>query len=214
MFLKFLLYGTYCLISLSPAEAPDGNLPGQESGFPLPGLLISILWCSLVLVFIQHKKLHSRKKQLLILSQEKQRQAVLQKHLYACIHQLVQADYEIRQLQQQRSAVSLNGGTEAEQKLAELSKRKLLTDEDCITFDKLFEQTYPGFSERLKDEHPDLTSGERRLAAFYYLKLDNQEIARITGITPLSVKKARHRLRKKLPIAQDNHDLITYFRLL
>ena len=54
------------------------------------------------------------------------------------------------------------------------------------------------FQEKLKKEYPNLTAYDLRLCIYLKAGLSTKEIATILNITPDSVKKAKHRLRKKL----------------
>lgn len=54
------------------------------------------------------------------------------------------------------------------------------------------------FQEKLKTQYPSLTSYELRLCTYLRANLSTKEIAILLNITPDSVKKAKHRLRKKI----------------
>lgn len=59
------------------------------------------------------------------------------------------------------------------------------------------------FQEDLKSRYPELTSYDIRLCTYLKSNLSTKEIATLFNITPDSVKKAKHRLRKKLGISPD-----------
>ena len=98
-------------------------------------------------------------------------------------------------------------------RLSELRQMKILTEEDWRTFRQHFERVYRGFLDRLTDQYPDLTKGERRMFVLVKLNLSTSEIADILGISSDSVKKARYRLRKKLQLPDDQplNDFIQAF---
>ena len=54
------------------------------------------------------------------------------------------------------------------------------------------------FQAQLKNEYPELTAYDLRLCTYLKSNLSTKEIATLFNITPDSVKKAKHRLRKKL----------------
>lgn len=56
------------------------------------------------------------------------------------------------------------------------------------------------FRQRLKCQYPCLTAYDIRLCTYLRSHLSTKEIAVLLNITPDSVKKAKHRLRKKLAI--------------
>ncbi|MBX2966515.1 MAG: tetratricopeptide repeat protein [Cyclobacteriaceae bacterium] len=89
-------------------------------------------------------------------------------------------------------------GTEQFEDLEKIVNLTILTDEDWKEFKTLFERVHKGFIKELVSKFPDLTNAEIRLAALLKLKLSTREIAGILGISPESVSKTRHRLRKKL----------------
>ena len=59
------------------------------------------------------------------------------------------------------------------------------------------------FFSRLDERFPKLTKSERELCGLIRLRLDGKEIAVIRNIHPSSVRKLRHRLRKKLEMESD-----------
>ncbi len=59
------------------------------------------------------------------------------------------------------------------------------------------------FQRQLKLRFPRLTSYDVRLCTYLKSNLSTKEIATLLNITPDSVKKAKHRLRKKMKIAPD-----------
>lgn len=69
----------------------------------------------------------------------------------------------------------------------------LQTDMETINYD---------FYTKLKNLFPELTQNERELCGMILLNLSSKDIASNKNITPNAVKKARQRLRKKLPISQ------------
>lgn len=59
------------------------------------------------------------------------------------------------------------------------------------------------FQNRLKHRHPELTTYDLRLCTYLKANLATKEIATLLNITPDSVKKAKHRLRKKIGVRSD-----------
>ncbi|MDO1448378.1 tetratricopeptide repeat protein [Rhodocytophaga aerolata] len=78
-------------------------------------------------------------------------------------------------------------------------------DKDWEDFKLYFEQVHKDFFVKLKAKHPELSSGELKLAALVRLNLNLKESATILGISPESVKTSRHRLRKKLNLGEDQN---------
>jgi tetratricopeptide (TPR) repeat protein len=97
------------------------------------------------------------------------------------------------------------GGTERSgyRRLRHMINGSAQTDRDWENFNRHFDQVHQGFLGKLKDTHPALTSNDLRLSAMLKLNLNSKEVAGIMNISPDSVKKARHRLRKKLNLPEE-----------
>jgi tetratricopeptide (TPR) repeat protein len=78
-------------------------------------------------------------------------------------------------------------------------------DKDWEDFKLYFEQVHKNFFTKLKENHPELSSSELKLAALVRLNLNLKESATILGISPESVKTSRHRLRKKLNLGEEQN---------
>ena len=86
----------------------------------------------------------------------------------------------------------------------------LKQEEEWNQFQIYFNDIHPGFtSELIKKAASKLSASELRLAMLVRLNLSSKEIATILRVTPDSIRVARYRLRKKLPIASEQ-DLIHY----
>lgn len=72
-------------------------------------------------------------------------------------------------------------------------------------FRKHFEDVHENFFETLRARQTDLNASDMKLCALLRLKLSNKEISTILGISPDSIKVARHRLRKKLQLSEDQN---------
>lgn len=78
-------------------------------------------------------------------------------------------------------------------------------DKDWDEFKTYFEGVHPNFFSKLKSTHSELSAGELRLCALIRLNLNLKESAGLLGISPDSVKTARHRLRKKLKLGEESN---------
>ncbi len=94
-------------------------------------------------------------------------------------------------------------GEEETKLVADFSSVRILTDDDWEEFKTLFDNVHQGLRERLKKNHGDLTVAEQRLFLLMKLDMSTKEIAKILGVSPESVKKARYRLKKKLVLVDD-----------
>ena len=89
------------------------------------------------------------------------------------------------------------------ERLNELTKATILTEEDWKKFQELFEQVHKGFFIRLKDKLPHLTHAEIRLLCLTKLKLNPKEMAGILAISSETIIKTRYRLNKKLSLSDE-----------
>ena len=64
------------------------------------------------------------------------------------------------------------------------------------------DQVNLSFFKKLGEKHPLLTENEKELCGLFLLKLSSKDIAIIRNVTPNAIKKARQRIRKKLPISE------------
>lgn len=79
----------------------------------------------------------------------------------------------------------------------------LSQDTEWDEFMNIFEEIYPEFTKKLNALASEaLSPAELRLGMLLRMNLSSKEIASILRVTPDSVRVARYRLRKKLPISQ------------
>ncbi len=91
-------------------------------------------------------------------------------------------------------------GTSLNQMINELKHGQ--DDKIWKEFEHRFRNVHDAFYESLNKRFPDLTPGEKKLAAFLRLNLTTKDISAITLQSPDSIKVARSRLRKKLGLTQ------------
>ncbi len=91
-------------------------------------------------------------------------------------------------------------GTSLDQMVAELKRGQ--DDKIWKEFEHRFRNVHDAFYKSLNKRFPDLTPGEKKLAAFLRLNLTTKDISAITQQGPDSIKVARSRLRKKLGLTQ------------
>jgi DNA-binding CsgD family transcriptional regulator len=90
-------------------------------------------------------------------------------------------------------------------RLTRLIDYSFTLDKDWDEFKLYFERVHQDFFGRLKEQYPSLSANELRLCALLKLNLSVKEMASLMGISPESVKMARHRLRKKLGLTSDQN---------
>ncbi|MGB3589953.1 MAG: tetratricopeptide repeat protein, partial [Tunicatimonas sp.] len=177
--------------------------------------LLSLLLIGFFVIRIQRQKVNRKQTQL------KNSQALLasvKENAYLKEQRLLQ---ELEHRNQQLTSYTLNFVQKNElmnnvrQQVDELQKQKQWTsrdfrrikmhiqqhvsiDQDWEHFRLHFESVHPDFFHNLTESFDNLGSKELRLCALIRLNMSIKESATVLGISPDSVKTARHRLRKKM----------------
>ncbi|MCO6176156.1 tetratricopeptide repeat protein [Flavobacterium sp. NRK F10] len=90
----------------------------------------------------------------------------------------------------------------------------LQQDSEWNDFNVFFEEIHPNFTKNLSEAAIEtLTPTELKLGILLRLNLSSKEIASILRVTPDSVRVARHRFRKKLPL-DTKEDLVAFLLAL
>lgn len=91
-------------------------------------------------------------------------------------------------------------------KLSVLKKkidREIDNEKQNRIFETYFDEVHNDFFDRLKEQHPKLSSKELRLCAYIKMNLSTKEIATLLNISDRGVEISRYRLRKKLDLARE-----------
>lgn len=112
---------------------------------------------------------------------------------------LEQFALEVEQLQ---SISQNNSETEKEDVLKRLQEATILTDDDWISFKKMFTKVHASFFMQLNERFPGLTQAETRLLTLSKLGLSVKEKANMLGISPDSVRRTQQRLNKKIGLSE------------
>lgn len=102
---------------------------------------------------------------------------------------------------------------EITRKTDEIIHQNLNIDKEWEDFKMHFEQVHPSFFDKLKATCSDLTEENLRLCAYFKIGMSTKQIAQLLHIIPPSVIKNRHRLKRKLGLA-DEEDLDDFIRNL
>ena len=81
----------------------------------------------------------------------------------------------------------------------------IITPEHWHEFKALFDQSYPGYFDRLGKKINNLTEGEARLMCLLKLNLTDVDMGNILGVSKNSVQQTRSRLKKKINIQTIEH---------
>ncbi len=84
-------------------------------------------------------------------------------------------------------------------------EKNIASNQDWEQFEIHFDKVHGNFSERLKQDFPDLTPQEMKLAAYLRMNLSTKEIAQMLNISVRGVEIARYRLRKKLNLERKDN---------
>lgn len=77
------------------------------------------------------------------------------------------------------------------------------TDKTIAVLQSDIDNVNLAFFKKLDEKFPTLTQNEKELCGLLFLKLSSKDIAVLRNISPNAVKKARQRIRRKLPIDKD-----------
>lgn len=90
-------------------------------------------------------------------------------------------------------------------KLIKLVDNHLSSEEDWTQFEESFNQLHDNFFKRLKQNHPTLTPGDLKLAAYLKMNLSSKEIATLLNLSLRGVENKRYRLRRKMNLQQEEN---------
>lgn len=91
------------------------------------------------------------------------------------------------------------------QKMIRQIDRHLSSEEDWHVFEANFNQLHNQFFTRLKEQYPELTPGDLRLAAYLKMNLTSKEIAPLLNISLRGVENKRYRLRRKMGLGPEEN---------
>ncbi|WP_205508608.1 triple tyrosine motif-containing protein [Longitalea arenae] len=101
-------------------------------------------------------------------------------------------------------------GSKELQKIIRLIDSELDLTREWEQFTEHFDQVHSNFLKKLKEQWPDLTPTELKLAAYLRLNLTTKEIAHLMSISIRGVETGRYRLRKKLGLTSNDTSLYDY----
>ena len=84
--------------------------------------------------------------------------------------------------------------------LSELKAKNILTQNDWNQFQQLFNEVYSYFIPSLTNKYPNLSQAEVRCLCLEKLKLSNNEMGLVLGISTNTIRVTKHRIRKKLDL--------------
>lgn len=91
------------------------------------------------------------------------------------------------------------------QKIVKVIDKELDQAEEWEQFAIHFDSVHSNFLKKLKDQFPDLTVSDLKMAAYLRLNLSSKEIAQLLNISIRGVETSRYRLRKKLGLANEDN---------
>ncbi|KQC32972.1 hypothetical protein AAU57_06270 [Nonlabens sp. YIK11] len=94
--------------------------------------------------------------------------------------------------------------TQESKSLKKMLDKSLNSKQDWVAFEEAFNNADKDFFKKIKEKHPNLTSGDLRLCVYLRLNLSSKEIAPLLNISPRSVEIKRYRLRKKMGLSRDD----------
>ncbi len=204
---------------LSRSEVARMRLANNESVFRIQNLqrersrlgmlrnfsiLVILLFSALGLMLLNRQRLRMQLKQQKALELQRLAEAEVSRareQLEVFTRSIREKTALIEALEEQLQEREISG--EQVKYLGELSQHTIFTEEDWDHFKSLFEKVYPGFFIRLKEQAPDISLAEQRMAALTRLKLSTREAAALLAVSPSTVHKTRQRLRQRLQMVGD-----------
>ncbi|UOB16239.1 tetratricopeptide repeat protein [Abyssalbus ytuae] len=126
---------------------------------------------------------------------------------------LAQKNKILEDLSSTLTNISVRENIDVSKKMKQLVKEinfNLHQEHEWDEFMNIFKEIHPGFVKKLSTlSGENLSPAELRLGMLLRLNLSSKEIASILRVTPDSVRVARYRLRKKLPIDQ-KEELVSF----
>jgi DNA-binding CsgD family transcriptional regulator len=168
-------------------------------------ILVSILSSSILLLILLSLKfnndLQKEKNRRLNLEKDKinEELKLKRRELFSKVNFISQRNDYLNNIRDQ-----LNGDLTNSQNLKNIKReiKNITTSEKTYEeFDKMFSKVYPKFYKRL-NAIAKLSQTDIRLASYIKMNHSNNEISRISGISPRTVESQRYRLSKKLNIAK------------
>ena len=168
-------------------------------------ILVSILSSSILLLILLSLKfnndLQKEKNRRLNLEKDKinEELKLKRRELFSKVNFISQRNDYLNNIRDQ-----LNGDLTNSQNLKNIKReiKNITTSEKTYEeFDKMFSKVYPKFYKRL-NATAKLSQTDIRLASYIKMNHSNNEISRISGISPRTVESQRYRLSKKLNIAK------------
>ena len=168
-------------------------------------ILVSILSSSILLLILLSFKfnndLQKEKNRRLNLEKDKinEELKLKRRELFSKVNFISQRNDYLNNIRDQ-----LNGDLTNSQNLKNIKReiKNITTSEKTYEeFDKMFSKVYPKFYKRL-NAIAKLSQTDIRLASYIKMNHSNNEISRISGISPRTVESQRYRLSKKLNIAK------------
>lgn len=78
------------------------------------------------------------------------------------------------------------------------------SDDALKRFEEQFNLVHNNFMKRVRERHPDLTSGEIKMCAYVKMGLSSKEIAPLLNISVRGAETLRYRLRKKMELERED----------
>lgn len=113
---------------------------------------------------------------------------------------IIQKNRILKELQEEVKVVKSKDRLNKRQfdKIGELIDESFDFDKDWEEFQSRFDQVHARFLKALNEKHGKLSEAEVRLSTLIRMQLPSKDISTILGISPDSLRIARHRLKKKL----------------
>lgn len=168
-------------------------------------LVISLIGLISVLLINRQKLKHQQKRKLAETEAEHTKQ-VAQQQLEAFTKNIQEKNQLIetfaQEIEKYKALPCSNELPEKDKSLETLQGSVILTEEQWVDFQALFDKVYVGYIGRAKEKFQDLTPAELRFIVITRLGLNNKEMAAMLGVGAEAIRVSKHRIIKKIKPAE------------
>lgn len=135
--------------------------------------------------------------------QKKNNELTLQTTALLKRNQTIQALLE--ELDKQKETMAERYPNKLYNKMKSLLEETLNDQADWVLFESYFNSAHQNFTERLRQQYDDITTGDLRICCLLRMNLSTKEIASLLNVSVRAIEIRRYRLRKRLGLEGDTN---------
>lgn len=111
----------------------------------------------------------------------------------------------IEELDKQKEALGDRYPNKLYNRMKALMEETFDNSADWIQFESYFNSAHQNFIDRLRQQYPDLTTGDLRICCLLRMNLSTKEIASLLNISVRAIELRRYRMRKRMELEGDTN---------